>query len=120
MQQLRLARLRDDAVRRGLRLLFAATAYRLKHAGQLGGAAGQDEPRLRSGAPQAQQGRACVTFAFCGDGAAVDTDDVRRGRVVAFLAALTLPGFAQGLTFVLIDLAAEGQQMKFPCAHAVL
>ena len=84
---------------------------------QAGRAAGKDQACRRGFAPQAEDRIARVAFAFGGDGATVDAEHIGLARHVALLAAQLLPGFAQGLAFVLIDLAAEGRNEKFPGRH---
>ena len=82
-------------------------------------AAGEDDAGCGGFAAQPENRVARIALAFCRDGATVDADDVRPGRIFAFLPALRAPGFAQGLGFVLIDLAPEGDQKKFPAGHAL-
>ena len=84
---------------------------------QLGRATGQDQARGGGFAPQAKNGVARVAFAPGGNGATVDAEHIGLARRVAFHPAQFLPGFAQGLAFVLIDLAAEGDDEEFPCGH---
>ena len=105
--------LRDEKVRgrpcrAGARLVLREQARR---------AACENEAGLRGFAPQTKNGIAGVSLTLGRDGATVDADNVSSGRRGALLAAKVLPCLTQGLGFVLIDLAAERDQKKFPGKH---
>ena len=105
--------LRDEKVRgrpcrSGARLVIGKQARR---------AARKNEAGLRGFAPQTKNGIAGVSLTLGCDGATVDADNVSLDRGGAFHAAKFLPCLTQGLGFVLVDLAAERDQKKFPGKH---
>ena len=79
-----------------------------------GDTACEKELRLWGFASEPCQHLAGIAFAFGSDGAAVDDNDLSLRGFATFVSSRTYPRFTDGLTFVLIDLAAKGDDLKCP------